>query len=110
MSRYGVLKVCISHPIPVPRVREPAQFGGHSAGVTPLPIPNREVKPCSADGTWGASPWESRSPPVFLRKARESGPFVVLGGVELELRIEPAEGADPLLDRRMRVEEACEAV
>jgi hypothetical protein len=27
--------------------------GGHSGGVTPVPIPNTEVKPASADGTWG---------------------------------------------------------
>ena len=26
-------------------------LGGYSAGVPPLPIPNREVKPSSADGT-----------------------------------------------------------
>jgi hypothetical protein len=26
-------------------------FGGFSVGATPLPIPNREVKPHSADGT-----------------------------------------------------------
>src|SRR3954467_11691472 len=32
---------------------------------TPLPIPNRAVKPLSADGTWRATSWESRSPPVF---------------------------------------------
>src|SRR6188472_422760 len=38
----------------------------HSERETPLPIPNRAVKPFSADGTWGATPWESRSPPVFL--------------------------------------------
>ena len=25
--------------------------GGYSAGATPLTIPNRAVKPCSADGT-----------------------------------------------------------
>src|SRR6476469_608850 len=37
----------------------------HSERETPLPIPNRAVKPFSADGTWGATPWESRSPPVF---------------------------------------------
>ena len=37
--------------------------GGHSGGVTPVPIPNTEVKPASADGTWGEAPWESRSPP-----------------------------------------------
>ena len=37
--------------------------GGHSEGETPLPIPNREVKPLSADGTWLEKAWESRSPP-----------------------------------------------
>jgi hypothetical protein len=26
-------------------------YGGHGDGATPLPIPNREVKPISADGT-----------------------------------------------------------
>jgi hypothetical protein len=40
-------------------------FGGYSEGETPLPIPNREVKPLSADGTWPARAWESRSPPVI---------------------------------------------
>src|SRR3954468_20013763 len=39
-------------------------FGGHSEGDTPLPIPNRAVKPLSADGTWPARAWESRSPPI----------------------------------------------
>ena len=38
----------------------------HSERETPLPIPNRAVKPFSADGTWGATPWESRSPPVLF--------------------------------------------
>jgi hypothetical protein len=40
--------------------------GGHSGGVTPVPIPNTEVKPASADGTWGVAPWESRSPPESI--------------------------------------------
>src|ERR1700758_554781 len=39
--------------------------GGHSGGVTPVPIPNTEVKPASADGTWGESPWESRTSPEY---------------------------------------------
>ncbi len=26
-------------------------FGGHSGGATPVPIPNTEVKPTSANGT-----------------------------------------------------------
>src|SRR5712691_1923101 len=43
--------------------------GGFSGGVTPVPIPNTEVKPASADGTWGETPWESRSPPDFSRKS-----------------------------------------
>ena len=36
--------------------------GGYSERVPPLPIPNREVKPLSADGT--ALGWESRSLPT----------------------------------------------
>jgi hypothetical protein len=40
--------------------------GGYGEGETPLPIPNREVKPLSADGTWLARARESRTPPVFF--------------------------------------------
>ena len=39
--------------------------GGFGEGETPLPIPNRAVKPLSADGTWLARARESRTPPVF---------------------------------------------
>jgi Peptidase family M28 len=46
--------------------------GGYSEGETPLPIPNREVKPLSADGTWRATAWESRSPPAFRFRRSES--------------------------------------
>src|SRR3954451_14222740 len=42
----------------------------HSERETPLPIPNRAVKPLCADGTWGATSWESRSPPVLLVAVR----------------------------------------
>src|ERR1700704_6033681 len=42
-------------------------LGGFREGATPLPIPNRAVKPLSADGTWASRPWESRSPPIYLR-------------------------------------------
>ena len=38
--------------------------GGISEGVTPLTIPNKEVKSFSADGT--ALGWESRSLPSFF--------------------------------------------
>ncbi len=37
--------------------------GAHSGGETPVPIPNTEVKPASADDTGCASGWESRSVP-----------------------------------------------
>ena len=41
-------------------------FGGNSERVTPVPIPNTEVKPLSADGTAWVTVWESRSPPNFF--------------------------------------------
>lgn len=45
-------------------------FGDHGDRVTPVPIPNTEVKPVSADGTWGEIPWESRTSPDFADKRR----------------------------------------
>ena len=51
-------------------------FGGYSLGVTPLPIPNREVKPQNADGTACAGVWESRSLPRFYLQ-----PLSILIGV-----------------------------
>ena len=45
-------------------------FGDHGDRVTPVPIPNTEVKPVSADGTWGEIPWESRTSPDFVNKRR----------------------------------------
>ncbi len=50
-------------------LREPLErkvSGDHSDRVTPVPIPNTEVKPACADGTWGETPWESRSSPEFI--------------------------------------------
>src|SRR5215216_61155 len=46
--------------------------GDDSGGDTPLPIPNREVKPASADGTAGETPWESRSSPISHSVAHSS--------------------------------------
>jgi hypothetical protein len=40
--------------------------GGHRRGVTPVPIPNTEVKPSTADGTAWETAWESRSLPGFF--------------------------------------------
>ena len=40
--------------------------GGNTDGETPLPIPNREVKPIRADGTVLVTARESRSLPGFF--------------------------------------------
>ena len=44
--------------------------GGHRIRVTPVPIPNTEVKPDTADGTARETVWESRSLPALFWKAR----------------------------------------
>ena len=46
--------------------------GGYGEGETPLPIPNRAVKPLSADGTRPARARESRSPPVLASRAPDA--------------------------------------
>ena len=38
--------------------------GDDGEEATPVPIPNTAVKLLSADGTWRAAAWESRSSPV----------------------------------------------
>ena len=46
-------------------------FGDLSGEDTPGNIPNPVVKLASADGTWGATPWESKSLPkdfLFLMR------------------------------------------
>src|SRR5882672_8324397 len=59
--------------------RAPGELsGGYGGGVTPLPIPNREVKPSSAAGTARETVWERRSPPGVNRRAPRAsgGPFL----------------------------------
>src|SRR5215470_9640122 len=56
-----------------PRDEEPqaAKFaGGHRIRVTPVPIPNTEVKPDTADGTVWETVWESRSLPALFRRSK----------------------------------------
>ena len=48
--------------------------GGYRRGETPVPIPNTAVKPSTADGTAGVTPWESRSLPGVFPHAE--GPAV----------------------------------
>ena len=42
--------------------------GDYSERDTPVPIPNTEVKPFNADGTWAETPWESRKLPDYIKK------------------------------------------
>ena len=58
-------------------------LGGYTGGVTPVPIPNTEVKPLRVDGTARVAVWESRSPPGILLKAalvskRDKGCFAFI--------------------------------
>ena len=55
--------------------------GGNDERVTPVPIPNTEVKPLSADGTWLDTARESRSLPDSTWEARKSFSFFRLLGV-----------------------------
>src|SRR6266540_1274719 len=43
--------------------------GGHRSRVTPVPIPNTEVKPATADGTARVGAWESRSLPGVIDRS-----------------------------------------
>ena len=69
---------------PQPLVPSPKEFlGGYAEGVTPVPIPNTEVKPLRADGTAWVTVWESRSPPGFLLQTprffiKEAGRFALM--------------------------------
>ena len=47
--------------------------GGHRSRVTPVPIPNTEVKPATADGTVWETVWESRSLPAVISKPASMG-------------------------------------
>ena len=40
--------------------------GAYCGEVTPVPIPNTEVKLTRVDDTWLATAWESRSAPTFI--------------------------------------------
>ena len=42
--------------------------GDNSKEVTPVPIPNTEVKLLSAYDTWWETAWESKTLPFFLKK------------------------------------------
>ena len=58
----GAFKRLPAPQLPAPQ--RPPGAGGSGGRGTPGPIPNPEVKPASAEGTAGATLWESRAPPA----------------------------------------------
>ena len=71
--------------IKISKSKIPNWFSGDFVGrVTPVPIPNTEVKPAGADGTARVTAWESRKSPGFLNEARSvlsrAGFFVLFCG------------------------------
>lgn len=60
---------CCDPSMRIPGTKFP---GGHRRRVTPVPIPNTEVKPSTADGTARAGGWESRSLPGIKSKPAKS--------------------------------------
>ena len=69
--------------------------GDYDEGVTPVPIPNTEVKPFSADGTWLVTARESRSSPDSNKSFAEQRSFfscrkmapVPIPNTEVKIRI-----------------------
>jgi hypothetical protein len=55
-----------------------SMLGGNSEEVTPVPMPNTEVKLFSADGSWGLSPCESRTPPGTHKKSSKKAALFCL--------------------------------
>ena len=75
--------------------------GGYGEGETPLPFPNRAVKPLRADGTWPARARESRSPPVSSAQRTAFGWSVCrCPGVSARLRVAGAHRRDVVVRRR----------
>src|SRR5213078_4905859 len=85
--------------------------GGHRGRVPPVPIPNTEVKPATADGTASAGVWESRSLPGIFPKpdARRSGRAFSLYAPSLPLLLAvigpPAASPQPTLEHPHRPQE-----
>ena len=86
---------------PSHRRREQQGFGGDSDRVTPVPIPNTEVKPVSADGTWDVRPWESRTPPDFSRCLRAAARWFTPGSSEETMNSGPASAGPEYVLRRV---------
>ena len=77
--------------------------GGFGERETPLPIPNRAVKPLSADGTWPFGPGRvGRRRFNVMRVVLRGGPFVVLRWLAM--------GLMPAVSRRHSASRRCPLV
>ena len=78
----------------------PGYSGDYRERVTPLPIPNREVKPLIADGTTTEGLWESKSSPGFYLNPinRNVGRVLYLYFIDTSCRVTPL----PLPSRKIR--------
>jgi hypothetical protein len=65
-------------PLPDP---DQSMVGGYGAGDPPDPIPNSEVKTRCADGTAGATRWESTAPPTSSLDGTPVPSFMLGAGV-----------------------------
>ena len=73
-------------------------FGGDGMGEIPLPIPNREVKPHSADGTALVTVWESRSPPRTVESPRRIVPARAFSFATFPFRPEKSSPTAPFVE------------
>ena len=55
------------------------EVGVYCAEVTPVPIPNTEVKLCREDNTWLATAWENISMPALYKRKSDWLPFNIIG-------------------------------
>ena len=53
-------------------------FGDYNGEVTPVPIPNTEVKLSSAEDTWLETTWENKSLPEFYQDSEFTAQGLVL--------------------------------
>ena len=65
LSKYSYFVEISTHSLSVlkEQISFSNAFGSDSGRVPRVPIPNTTVKPSSADGTWTAGSWESRTLP-----------------------------------------------
>jgi hypothetical protein len=68
-SLFDSLRTFLKSQISNLRFEISYRFSGDFVGrVTPVPIPNTEVKPAGADGTARVTVWESRKSPGLIQK------------------------------------------